>query len=257
MHNSSVPRKGLAVPAVLIWSLPVVVLAGSAMVRPTTRPLVPGAKRAAGAISGKVTFTGTPPRMKVIDMAKEPSCAAKHATPVKTENVVAGSDNTLRYVVVYISAGDQGSAAPTQAVAYDQTGCQYVPHVAVMQARQPLEIYNHDQTSHNIHPLAKVNSEWNKSQPPGAPPIHTTWDKPEFIAVKCNVHPWMHGWFVVVPTSHYAVSGEDGAFTLKGLPPGTYTVTAWHEQFGTQAQQVTIGGSETKAVNFVFKATPY
>ena len=81
------------------------------------------------------------------------------------------------------------------------------PHVAVMQAGQPLEIYNDDKTSHNIHPLAKVNAEWNKSQPPGTPPIHASYDKPEFIAVKCNVHPWMHGYFAVLSTSHYAVIG--------------------------------------------------
>ena len=77
-----------------------------------------------------------------------------------------------------------------------------------MEADQQLQIYNDDQTSHNIHPLAKVNQEWNKSQPPGSPPIDTKWDKPEFIPVKCNIHPWMHGYFVVLKTSHYAVTGE-------------------------------------------------
>jgi len=148
-----------------------------------------------------------------------------------------------------------GVVAPSEAVRYDQKGCQYIPHVAVMQANQPLEIYNDDQTSHNIHPLAKVNPEWNKSQPIGAPPIHTTWEKPEFIPVKCNVHPWMHGWFLVLTTSHYAVTGEDGGFSLKGLPPGKYTLTAWQEQFGTQTQDVTISGTETKTVDFVFKGS--
>jgi hypothetical protein len=67
----------------------------------------------------------------------------------------------------------------------------------------------------------------------------------------------MHGWHLVIPTSHYGVTGEDGEFSLKGLPPGKYTITAWQEQFGTQSQDVTITGSEAKTVNFVFKATPY
>lgn len=212
---------------------------------------------AAGTISGKITFTGTPPKMRPIDMAKEPTCAAQHATPITTENVVAGPENSLQYVVVYVSAGDQGSASPGATVRYEQKGCQYVPHVATMQTHQQVEIYNLDQTSHNIHPMAKANAEWNKSQPKGAPPIQTTFDKPEFIPVKCNVHPWMHGWFAVMPTSHYAVSGADGSFTLEGLPAGKYTVTAWHEQFGTQSQEVTIGGSEKKTLDFVFKAKPY
>jgi plastocyanin len=212
---------------------------------------------APGAISGKVTYTGTPPKMKPIDMAKEPSCAKQHASPVMTENVATGSDNALQYVVVYISAGDTAAAAPTETARYDQKGCQYLPHVLPMRAGQVLQIFNDDQTSHNIHPLAKVNPEWNKSQPAGSSPIDTKYDKPEFIPVKCNIHPWMHGYFVVLSTSHYAVTGQDGSFSLKGLPAGKYTVTAWQEQYGTQTQDVTVGAGETKGVNFTFKALPY
>jgi len=236
---------------------PSIILLASAALFPAalTGPTAP-ATRAAGSVSGTVTFTGTPPKMKPIDMSKEPSCASQHATPVTTENVVTGPGSSLQYVVIYVSAGDPGTAA-TEAVRYDQKGCQYLPHVAVLEANQPLEIYNNDQTSHNIHPLATSNAEWNKSQPPGAPPIHTSYAKPEFIPVKCNVHPWMHGYFAVLATSRHAVSGPDGKFTLTGLPPGKYTLTAWHEKFGTQTQDVTITGSETATVNFVFKATPY
>src|ERR1700681_2528414 len=211
----------------------------------------------AGTVSGKVTYTGTPAKQKPIDMSKEPSCAKQHATPVTTENVVTGPGNALEYVVVYISAGDSGSAAPSAGVRYDQKGCQYLPHVLPMQVGQQLQIFNDDQTSHNIHPLAKVNQEWNKSQPAGSPPIDTKYDKPEFIPVKCNIHPWMHGYFVVLNTTHYSVTGQDGEFSLKGLPAGKYTVTAWQEQYGTQTQEVTIGASETKTANFTFKALPY
>lgn len=210
-----------------------------------------------GSISGKISYTGTPPKMKPIDMSKEPSCAKQHATPVMTENVATGPGNALAWVVVYISAGDQASSGPAQAARYDQKGCQYIPHVLPLQISQQLQIYNDDQTSHNIHPLAKVNSEWNKSQPPGSPPIDTKYDKAEFIPVKCNIHPWMHGYFVVLNTSHYAVSGEDGSFSIKGLPAGKYTVTAWQEQYGQQTQDVTISGSETKTANFMFKVLPY
>lgn len=210
-----------------------------------------------GSITGKVTYTGTPAKMKPIDMSKEPSCAKQHATPVMTQNVTAGPGNSLQWVVVYISAGDKGSSAPSQAVRYDQKGCQYLPHILPMQVSQQLQIYNDDQTSHNIHPLAKVNPEWNKSQPAGSPPIDTKYDKAEFIPVKCNIHPWMHGYFVVLNTSHYAVTSDDGSFSLKGIPPGKYTVSAWQEQYGTQNQEVTITGNEAKSINFVFKAMPY
>jgi plastocyanin len=195
-------------------------------------------------------------KMKPIDMSKEPSCAKQHATPITTENVTTGPGNTLKWVVVYISAGDEGTSTPSQGVRYDQKGCEYLPHVLPMEVGQQLQIFNDDQTSHNIHPLAKVNQEWNKSQPPGSPPIDTKWDKPEFISVKCNIHPWMHGYFVVLKTSHYAVTDDDGAFDIKGLPPGKYTVTAWQEQYGTKTQDVTVGTGAATA-NFVFTATPY
>jgi plastocyanin len=210
----------------------------------------------AGTISGHVTFTGTPPKMRPIDMAKEPSCAKQHSTPVLNESVVTGPGNAVGNVVVYISTGAPASAPRNEAVRYDQKGCEYIPHVAVLQVGQPLEIYNDDQTSHNIHPLAKVNPEWNKSQPPGSPPLKATYAKPEFIAVKCNVHPWMHGTFAVLSTDHHAVTAQDGKFSLEGLPPGKYTVTAWHERFGSQSQEVTVGGVPAKA-DFVFKALPY
>src|ERR1700674_2267778 len=211
---------------------------------------------ASGNVEGTISYTGTPPKMKPIDMAKEPTCAKQHATPVMTEAVGVRPGNTLEDVVVYVSAGDQGAPA-TKTVIYDQKGCQYIPHVAVMEVNQPLEIYTRDQTSHNIHPMAKLNSEWNRSQPPGAPPIKTTYEKPEFIPVKCNVHPWMHGYFAVLKTSHYSVSDDDGKFSIKGLPPGKYTLTAWQEKFGTQTQDVTVSSGGTAKANFTFKATPY
>jgi plastocyanin len=210
-----------------------------------------------GTVSGKVTYEGTPAKQKPIDMSKEPSCAKQHATPIVTETVVTGPNNALDNVVVYVSAGAPDDGAPSQAVKFDQKGCQYIPHVLAFQVNQTLQIANDDQTSHNIHPLPKVNREWNKSQPPGTPPIEEKYDKPEFIPVKCNIHPWMHGNFAVMKNSHYAVTADGGSFSLANLPPGKYTITAWHESYGDQSQEVTISGSETKPINFVFKAKPY
>ena len=227
------------------------VLAGSVVV-------VPANPRAdSGTIEGKVTYTGTPPKMKPIDMAKEPTCAKEHNPPEMAQNVVTGPGNALEYVVVYISAGGPPSPTPTQAVRYDQKGCMYIPHVLPMQVDQPLQIYTDDPFAHNIHPLPKLNPEWNKSQPPGAPPIETKWSKPEFIEVKCNIHPWMHGYFTVLKTSHYAVTDNNGSFSLKGLPPDKYTVTSWQEQYGTQSQEVTLAAGETKTISFAYKVTPY
>jgi hypothetical protein len=212
----------------------------------------------AGSVTGKVTFTGTPAKQKVIDMSQELSCAKSYTTPPTTETVVAGAGNGLGNVVVYISAGanDEGTV-PAQAVTFDQHNCRYVPHVIALHVNQELKVANSDQTTHNIHPLAKVNREWNRSQPPGAQPLLEKFDKEEMISVKCNLHPWMRGYFAVLKTNHYSISKDDGSFTLPDLPAGKYTITAWHEVYGTQTADVTISGSESKKVNFSFPAKTY
>jgi hypothetical protein len=210
-----------------------------------------------GTVNGKVTYTGTPAKQKVIDMSKEPSCAKQYTEPPKTETVVTGPGNALGNVVVYVSAGAPDESSASEQPRFDQKGCRYIPHVLALVVNEDFKIYNDDPTSHNIHPLPKVNTEWNKSQPPGSPPIDAKYDKPEFIPVKCNIHPWMHGNFAVLKNSHYSVTGEDGNFKIANLPPGKYTLTAWQEAYGNQTQEVTITGSETKSVTFVFQAKPY
>jgi plastocyanin len=209
----------------------------------------------AGTVAGKVTYTGSPARQRIIDMGGEPSCAAQHPTPLKGETVVTGPDNGLANVVVYVSAGanDEGQA-PQQAVVLEQKGCQYIPHVVPVHTNQEVQIVNHDPVLHNIHPLAKANREWNRSETSGSS-IGVKFDKAEFIPVKCNVHPWMRGWLAVLNTSHYDISKEDGSYRLVNLPPGKYTLAAWHEAYGIQTTEVIIGGNETKRADFIFKAT--
>src|SRR5579862_7838975 len=119
----------------------------------------------AGTVSGVVKVDGPVPKQKVIDMSKEPACAKDFpsATPPTTETAVEGPGNTLADVVVYISAGanDEGTV-PSQAVTLDQHGCRYVGHITALHVNQDMKITNSDPTSHNIHPLAKTNREWNK-----------------------------------------------------------------------------------------------
>jgi len=207
-------------------------------------------------VSGKVTYAGTLLRMKPINMSNEPSCAQMYATPPLAETILAGAGNGLENVVVYVSAGAPAEAAPSSAAIFTQKGCRYIPHLLAFQVNQELRINNEDQASHNVHPLPRLNREWNKSQPPGAPPISEKYEKVEIFPVKCNVHPWMHGIFAVLPNSHFAVTSGGGSFSLANLPTGRYTITAWHESYGEQSQEVTLSGGETKTLNFVFKAKP-
>jgi plastocyanin len=207
-----------------------------------------------GGVAGNVTLQGQHLKAKVINMSSEPGCAKSYSTPPTTEDVVVGEGGGLKNVVVYVSAGAPQQSGPSpQPVSVMQKGCRFAPHVVVMQANQEMRVVNEDATTHNIHPLATVNREWNKAQPPGTPPLEETFAREEFISVKCNIHSWMHSYFVVLKTPYYSVSNESGAFALENLPPGKYTITAWHEIYGKQTQGVTVSGGETQALNFVFK----
>jgi hypothetical protein len=209
-------------------------------------------------ISGKVILKGTPPKPKPVDLSKEPECVKIHAnSPLFPETVVTGRENTLKNVVVYISSGPPEShPMPLRPAAFDQQDCHYTTHVLAARTGQDIKISNSDPFSHNIHPLAKINREWNRIQPPNVPAFSYSYEQEEFIPVKCNIHPWMQGYFAILKTSHFDVTGEDGSFRLPDLPPGKYTVTAWQEVYGTQMQEITITGDETQTVNFAFQAKP-
>jgi len=214
--------------------------------------------QAGGTITGKIKFTGTAPRNPTIDMSEEAACKAKYKTVPTEENVVAGPANALANVFVYVSGGvpaGQKFTAPTTAVVLDQDGCRYHPHVFGVMAGQPLEIRNSDPLLHNIKAVAKKNRGFNVSQPNAGMTKTVAFPSPEvMINLECNVHGWMHSYVAVRPDPFYAVTGPDGSFSIKGLPPGTYTVEAWHEKFGTQAATVTIAGTESKTANFTFAA---
>jgi hypothetical protein len=211
-----------------------------------------------GTVSGKVTLSGTPPRAKPLDLSKEPQCVLMHASnQLYPENVVTGPGNSLRNVVVYISAGlSDDPPAPSTPAIFDQQGCHYPTHVLAVRIGQEIKISNSDPFSHNIHPMARVNREWNKMQPPGTPPFSYAYDHEEIIPIKCNIHPWMQGYFIILKTSHFTVTGEDGRFTLPNLPPGHYVVTAWHEAYGTQTKEISVTSEGQLSLDFTFSAKP-
>jgi len=210
-----------------------------------------------GKITGTVKLDGTAPHMKGIDMGKDPFCSKAHATdPGKMETYVVGADGGLANVVLYISEGLSNPATATTEPVFDQKNCMYTPHVLALDTDQKFKVTTSDQTTHNIHPLPNPmtgNIPWNQSQPPGAAPVEKSWKAAEVIPVQCNIHPWMHGWFVVVK-GPYATSDEKGNYSISNVPPGNYTVTAWQEAAGTQTQKVTVAAGGSASANFSFKA---
>jgi plastocyanin len=208
-----------------------------------------------GSVVGRVRLDGARPESTRTNMVADPSCAKLHAGPVMSEEYV-GNDGTLENVVVFISDGinEKTFDVPAEPATIEQKGCVYKPHVIAIRANQKLKVVNNDNTLHNIHPVPVNNREWNKAQP-GGTTMEETFSREEIaIPVKCNVHPWMRTYISVFKHPYFAVTGKDGSFDLRNLPPGEYTVKAWHEKLGVMPQKITVAAGEAKKLDFVFKA---
>jgi len=226
------------------------------------------AKGDEGSVTGKVAFNGAAPAPKKVDSSADPACGNANPNLTTEDTVVA--DGKLANVFVYIKEGttsdgkkiaDLTFKVPTSPVTLDQKGCQYKPHVMGVMANQKISITNSDPTTHNIHPQPKVNKEWNQSQAANAAPLEQTFNRAEVVVpVKCNQHPWMKSYVGVLKHPFYGVSGADGSFTIKGVPPGKYTVAAWHEKpspNGTEkTMQVTVAANGAVTADFTFDAGP-
>ncbi len=211
----------------------------------------------ASAINGTVTFSGTPPAAERVKMDADPQCALQHKEAVHKPEVVVNSNGTLQHVFVYVKQGLEGKsfAAPPSAVMLNQHGCMYEPHVFGVQVGQPLEILNSDPTLHNVNCKPTKSKPFNLAQPTKGMKSSRQFAAPE-IMVKCvcNVHPWMAAYIGVMEHPYFAVTGDDGRFSLAGLPAGQYTVAAWHEKYGEQTQNVTVADGATQSLTFEFKA---
>lgn len=231
--------------------------------RPTTTGAIPAATPAfkvdpttAGSINGTIHYRGTLAPRQVVDMSEDPACVAAHHEKAYDESVLVGHGGALANAFVYVSKGLEGKnfTPPAEPAVIDQRGCWFHPRVLGVQVGQPVEVINSDPVTHNIHPMAEINRAWNHSQGPGDAPLHRKFTKPEImIPVKCNIHGWMHAYIGVLDYPYFAVSKDDGSFTIPNLPPGTYTLTVWHEKLGTQQQQITISPQQKAVVDFTYK----
>jgi plastocyanin len=217
---------------------------------PAPPPPLPGEST----ISGTITFKGTAPAPRPIRTGADPLCMTDGAS-LKSELLVVGPGNELQNVFVYVKdgLGDRTFQPPSAPVVIDQHGCRYTPHVFGIQVGQPLEVTNSDATSHNVHAVAKANAEFNFMQATKGKKDIRTFSTPEImVPFKCEEHGWMNSYGGVLPHPFFAVSQPDGRFEIKGLPQGTYTIEAWHEQLGTETQTVTVDGKDSATADFAF-----
>jgi plastocyanin len=191
-------------------------------------------------------------------MGMDPGCTIANAEPNFSQQYVV-TKGRLTNVYIYIKEGLEGKnfAVSSDPVVLNQKGCRYDPHVLALMAGQTLRVLNDDPTMHNVHaqPNAPGNQQWNMSQMPRGAPIETTFHNPEvMMPFKCNQHPWMKAYVNVAANPFYAVSDAQGGFEIKGLPPGEYTVAAVHEALGEQTQKITVGATESKNIDFTYRA---
>ena len=220
-------------------------------------PAVPLDPATLGTVSGTIHFSGKPPERLKIDMSQDPVCAMTGGDNYAEQYVV--HDGKLANVYIYVKNGPPAAMAQpavnTVPVVLDQIGCKYVPHVIAVMVGEPVQFKTSDATMHNIHTIPEPggNPSFDVSQPANGAPDSKMFDKPEtMMPVRCNNHPWMNAFINVSATPYFAVSDADGHFTIKGLPPGMYTLAAVHEKLGEQTMSVTVAPQKTSKADFTY-----
>jgi hypothetical protein len=210
----------------------------------------------AGTVTATVKFEGAAPAPEMITLTGDPKCVERNGGPQRAEeHIVIGDNQALQNVFVYVKdgLGSFGFPVPTEPVVLDQDKCRYTPRVLGVRVGQPLQIHNSDPLLHNVRSNAVVNQAFNKSTPiEGMKFDHVFATKEVMVPFKCDVHGWMSAYVGVLDHPYFGTTKADGKVVLANLPPGTYTIEAWHETLGTKTQQVTIGAKESRDVSFAF-----
>jgi hypothetical protein len=197
-------------------------------------------------IKGNVRYTGAPIEKKKVSVTIDQYICGKEKEP---EDLMLSSNNGIRNAVVSLqnpppNIKPDWKLPPAK---MDQTQCSFVPRVVIVPVGETMEFLNSDRLLHNVRSAAKENSPFNRAQP-HARTISFVFKQPELLRVDCDLHSWMRGWVVVAAHPFYAVTNEQGEFSLENVPPGKYTLQVWQESLGNMTQEVTVGSKGTTTV---------
>lgn len=206
-------------------------------------------------IKGVVNFTGKAPEMKVPAKRKDAEfCKGKE---VKYNAVIANNGKLKDAFIRIENGGVKGKFdAPKTAAVIDQVDCMYSPRIQGVVAGQEISIKNSDGTLHNVHTYKGAESWFNQAQPKGADPINKEMPEDQTVVkFSCDVHPWMRGFVVVTDHPFFAVSGDDGSFTIEKVPAGKYKLEAWHSKYGVKTVEVDVADGKTVEATFTYDGT--
>lgn len=202
-----------------------------------------------GTISGTVKFNGAPPPRKPVEISKDREVCG--AVPHYDESLVVAPDGGIANAVISITDIASGAPLiPLKHVKFDQKNCEYRPRVLAFPAGSTVDVVNSDGILHSVRTESKHNPALDIAQPPFKRVIELPVKDADLIGVSCDAHNWMHGWWFVADNPYYAVTDAAGHFTIKDVPPGTYTLRVWQEKLGTETRKVTVEPGKTVTVDF-------
>jgi len=213
---------------------------------------------AAGSIEGTIKVDGPVPAPTAHAVLKDAGVCGKESP---NEAVVVGKKGGLRNVVVFVKdARFAGALAPVANAALDQKQCRYFPHVQALTVGTPLALMNNDAILHNVHANDAGMTVFNVAMPIKGQKLPIPMRKPGLMKLQCDAgHTWMNGWIYVFDHPFFAVTDDKGAFVIKDVPPGTYTVELWHEPADGQGAgvrttaQVTVGDGKPAKLDLALK----
>jgi plastocyanin len=198
-----------------------------------------------GSISGKIVYQGNVPMRKIITTKDQDVCGGIREEP----EIIVDAAKGVKDAVVYLAKVDKGKAWPAADAApkLNNVKCVFEPRVQVI-APGKLDVVNKDPVLHNTHGFYGKRTVFNLALPNQDQAIETELDRPGTVRVECDAHGWMLGWVYVAENPYFAVTGEDGSFTIGDVPPGDYTLIATHEFTGPIEIPVTVKQGESATV---------